>query len=285
MPHKTRVHSPLAIELLFKRKYNQRLVDVIAQQPHPSLTPGPELRRDVIDHRNTALLHLPGHAPVKRRRINHDGEIRFSLVGFEDQLAEESIDFRQMAKDFGDADYSEVFGVDHSLAARSSHLLSAHAEELKRWCWCGASRPRLCGGAKLGRAPLSRPPQSFNKLCPIHFPGRFAGRDQNAHRSIVPGVSLRSNRHPGREKNHAVAVSSCPMPVGGVTEGLHLPLNIPDSIRASLPPCRKPYPPTEPSGARFRTSLFSAQMHSNSVATIRYIKLEVGTKKTGASIC
>ena len=132
MPHKGSVHSPLVIELLFKRKYNQHLVDVIAQQPHPSLTPGPELRRDVIDHRNIALLHLPGHAPVKRRRINHDGDIRFSLVGFEDQLAEESIDFRQLAKNFGDADHSEVFSVDHSLAPRSSHLLSAHAEELKR---------------------------------------------------------------------------------------------------------------------------------------------------------
>jgi hypothetical protein len=37
-----------------------------------------------------------------------------------------------MAKNFGDADHSEVFGVDHSLAPRSPHLLSAHAEALKR---------------------------------------------------------------------------------------------------------------------------------------------------------
>ena len=79
MSDEGRVDSPFAIELLLKRKNHQRFIDVVAEQPHPSLSPCPELRRNVINHGNAALLHLPRDSPVERGRVDDDGEIGFAL--------------------------------------------------------------------------------------------------------------------------------------------------------------------------------------------------------------
>src|ERR1700721_954655 len=187
MTDEGRVHSTVAIELFFKRKNHQRFIDVVAQQTHASLAPGPELRRNVIHHWNAAPLHLPRHAPVEGRRVDDDGEIRLAPVSFFDQVLIKTVDLWQMAEDFGDADDREVFRVDDGIAASSAHALSADAEEFKLRCSCGVrglcgyrclcgdSRPRLSSGAQLRWLSLGSPMQSINDLCPIHFPGSLAG--------------------------------------------------------------------------------------------------------------
>src|ERR1700757_1065359 len=80
MSDEGRVNTAFAIKLLLKGKNHQGLVDVIAQQANASLSPCPELRRDIINRGNPALLHLPGHTPVERRGIDNDGEIRLAPV-------------------------------------------------------------------------------------------------------------------------------------------------------------------------------------------------------------
>ena len=105
MADKRRVDSTVAVKLLFEGEDHQRLVDVFAQQPHPSLPPCPELRADVIHHRNAALAHRASNAPVEGRGVDDDSEIRAALVRLGDQLVEQAPDFRQMAENFGDAHY------------------------------------------------------------------------------------------------------------------------------------------------------------------------------------
>ena len=39
MPDESRIHPSIAVKLLFEGKNHQRLVDVLAQQPHPPLPP------------------------------------------------------------------------------------------------------------------------------------------------------------------------------------------------------------------------------------------------------
>ena len=73
------VHAAIPVELFFKRENHQRLVDVLAQQTDAPLTPGPELRTNVVDDWNTTLLHLASHSPVERRRIDNDGEVRLAF--------------------------------------------------------------------------------------------------------------------------------------------------------------------------------------------------------------
>src|ERR1700688_810395 len=167
------IDTAIAVELFFKWKNYQRFIDVIPQQPHASLSPGPELRRYVVDHRNSTLLHLSSHAPVKGGRVDDDGEVGLAFVGFGNQMLVEAQDLRQMANDFGDADDGEIFRVDHGVTAGGPHALAADAEEFKRGL-CGDSRPRLSSGAKLLSLSLSSPVESFDELRAVHFPGSFA---------------------------------------------------------------------------------------------------------------
>ncbi len=75
------VHSTIAVELFLERKDHQRLVDIVAQQTDASLTPRPELRRNVIDRGDAALFHLPGNAPVEGRRVDDDCEVGLAPLG------------------------------------------------------------------------------------------------------------------------------------------------------------------------------------------------------------
>src|SRR5271156_3746774 len=99
MADESRIHSTVAIKLFFKGKDHQRFVDIVADQADASLAPCPELRRNVVDHGNAALLHLPRYAPVEGGRVDHDGEIGFATVGFFDQKLKEAVDLRQVAED------------------------------------------------------------------------------------------------------------------------------------------------------------------------------------------
>src|SRR5258705_13751600 len=108
MSDERRIYSVNAVEIFFEGKDHQRLVDVFAEQFHASLPPRPKLRTHVVHNRDAALAHLASHAPVERGRINDDGELWVLVIGGADQLSEESVDFREMAEDFGDADDCEI---------------------------------------------------------------------------------------------------------------------------------------------------------------------------------
>src|SRR5580704_11487547 len=148
------VDSAVTVELFFEWKYHQSFVDVVADQADASLTPCPELRRDIVDHWDAALLHLPRYAPVEGRRVDDDGEIGLALVGFFDQMSKQAVDLRQMTENFGDADDGEVFRVDDRVAAGGAHAVSADAEEIEVWIATA---------------------QGFDELRAVHFSGCFAG--------------------------------------------------------------------------------------------------------------
>ena len=160
MPHERGIHSAIAIELLFERKNDQGLGDVLAQQSYTSLPPRPELRRDVVDDGNVPLLHLTRDAPVECGRIDHDGEVGLPKVSFVDQLVKESPDFGEMAENLGNSDHGKIAGVDDGIAASFTHALAAHAEELQR----GIASP-----------------QGLDELRAVHFTGSLPGRDQDSH--------------------------------------------------------------------------------------------------------
>src|SRR3979490_1315428 len=124
MSDKRRIHPVNAIEIFFEGKDHERLVDVLAEQFHASLAPCPELRTDVVDDRDAALVHLASYAPVEGRGVDDDGEFWVFIIGGADQFAEEAVNFREMTEDFGDADDGEVFGVDDYLAACSAHAVA-----------------------------------------------------------------------------------------------------------------------------------------------------------------
>ena len=84
MSDELRIDSAVSIKLFFEWKNHQSFIHILAQQPHPSLPPRPELRANVIHDWNPALLHLPRHTPVERRRINDHGQVRPSSIRLSD---------------------------------------------------------------------------------------------------------------------------------------------------------------------------------------------------------
>src|SRR5580698_11318699 len=160
MANKRRIHSAIAIELFFEGKNHQRLVDILAEQFHTSLAPSPELRADVVDHRNTAFAHLPRYPPVECRRVDDDCQGGTLLICRANQFPIEAENLWQMAHNLSDADDGEIFGVDDDVAPRGAHALPTCTEELERWIL---------------------PPKRFNQLRAVHFAGGFTGRDQNLH--------------------------------------------------------------------------------------------------------
>src|SRR5437879_8177324 len=93
------IDAAVAIELFFKRKDNQRFVDVVAQEADASLAPSPELWSHVVDGADAALFHLTGDAPVEGGRVDHDGEGGLAAIGFANQVVVEPEDFRAVAQD------------------------------------------------------------------------------------------------------------------------------------------------------------------------------------------
>src|SRR5712691_4793663 len=175
MPDENSIHSPVPVKLFFKRKNYQRLIDVVTQQPHPPLPPRPKLRRNVVDHGNAALLHLPRHPPVKRGRVDDDGEIGLAPLSLGDQMPVQPVDLRQVAENLSDAYHREVFRIDNRIAASSAHALPTDTEEFELRSLCGDSRPRLSSGAKLRSLSRGSPLESFDKLRAIHFSRSLAG--------------------------------------------------------------------------------------------------------------
>src|SRR5579862_6849871 len=129
MAHERSVDATFAVKLFFEREDDQRLVDVVADQPDASLPPRPELGRDVIHGWNAALLHLPGHSPVERGGVDDNGEVRLAAVGLFNQVPIKSEDFRKMAENLGDTDDGEIFGVDHGFVARGAHAVATDTEK------------------------------------------------------------------------------------------------------------------------------------------------------------
>src|SRR6185436_4690163 len=114
------------------------------QQLHSSLPPCPELRTNLVDHRDRALLHLACHPPVECRRVDDDGKIRSPAVSFFDQLMKQPPNLRKVIEDFSDADDRKVLGINHRVTPSSAHLLAANAKEFN--CVLGSAlNDRLLG--------------------------------------------------------------------------------------------------------------------------------------------
>ena len=131
MTDESRIDAAIPIKLFLKGKDHQRFVDVFAQQAHPSLAPRPELRANVIDDGNAALVHLARDAPVESGRVDDDGKIRFALVGLRNQLVKQAPDFWQMIQNFGNSDHCKVSGVDDRVATCGPHAIPTHTEEFE----------------------------------------------------------------------------------------------------------------------------------------------------------
>src|SRR6185312_6587083 len=132
MADESGIHSAVAVKLLFEWKDNQCLIDILPQQFHSALAPGPELRAHVVDHGNASLAHLARDTPIECWGVDYHHQVGPARVGLGNESVKQTPDFRQVAQNFGYAYHRQVLGLDDGVASRSPHAVSADAKELQR---------------------------------------------------------------------------------------------------------------------------------------------------------
>ena len=124
-----RGHVVFSEKRFFKGKYAQQAVDDPAHGFDTSLAPGPDLRRDKIDHRHAQPLELRRHAEMEIRGIGEDREVRHALCRFPDQPPISEPDPRQVAHHLHYSDYGQILRSDDSLHPRLAQVRSGAAEK------------------------------------------------------------------------------------------------------------------------------------------------------------
>ncbi len=168
MPDELHLDPVPPVELALKRKDDQHLAHVALHQLDASFAPGPELRADVVNHRNTAAMQLPRQAEIELREIDQHGHVGTPPVDLGQQMTELAIDARQVRRHFGQPQHRNVPGVDHGLATGGAQTLPAQPEALDP-----------CGRCQLA--------QSRQQRRAVHVAGGFAGGDHEPHRTLSSG--------------------------------------------------------------------------------------------------
>src|SRR5258708_6265590 len=123
------VYSVAAVELAFEREDHDHFADVSLDLLHASWAPGPNLRADEIENRNSKPVELARQAQIEVREVDQDGSVGPAPCRLFDQAMELLSNMRQVRDHLDQPDHCHFFGVDQQLAAGGAHFFSAHAEE------------------------------------------------------------------------------------------------------------------------------------------------------------
>lgn len=155
-----------AKKLELERENAKKKVDAAAHRLHPTLAPGPNLRRHQVDHGDSLLLQLLRQAEMEVGRIGQDGEVGTGFARGVYQFLEFAPDARYLVDNFEQANNCETRRVDNGFDASFAHFRPRTSEE-----------PRI--GPKLA--------QTTGESASVAVAGSFASGDQDGggHRCSV----------------------------------------------------------------------------------------------------
>ena len=93
------------------------------------MLPRPELRRNEPDDRDPGAVEVFGEAEVDVGEVDEDRYVGAVAPDGGDEAAVAGDNMRDVAKDFGDAHDSDIFGADGLLLALGAHFCAAEAGE------------------------------------------------------------------------------------------------------------------------------------------------------------
>src|SRR6185437_5947511 len=166
MPNKLRPHPPVTPEIHFKGEDGKSLAHILADDTGPPRPPGPELRRYVVEHRNTTAMQGTSHTKVESGGIYDHAHVRPALGDGTPQTPQTRVNPWQVAQNLGDSHHGNVLRVHHRVAAGRPHALSPEAENL--YVWAATA-------------------QSFNQLRAVHVSGGLSSGDEDARGVIGRG--------------------------------------------------------------------------------------------------
>ena len=129
MADELRLHVVRSVEIHLERQHAQHEIDGLPDRAHPTLSPGPHLRADVLDGRHAPGLHLASHAQVELGRIDADESIGGCLCQAADQVAAQREQARQVPDDLRETHDREFLDRVPGLATRGNHARTRDSEE------------------------------------------------------------------------------------------------------------------------------------------------------------
>ena len=118
-----------AVEGLLEGEDDEHLRDALLDPAEAGMLPRPELRGDEPDDRDARAVEVFGEAEVDVGKVDEDGYVGAVAPDGGDEAAVAGDDVRDVAKDFGDAHDSDVFGADGLLLAFETHFGAAETGE------------------------------------------------------------------------------------------------------------------------------------------------------------
>ena len=129
MPDEHRLDRVLRIERRFKGQHTQHQVYRLAHGPHPPLSPGPDLRTDVLHRGQAAALEPARQAQVERRGIDAHEDIRRIAQELAQQAGTQAIEPRQVPQRLDEPHDGDFFGTGQRLAAGGPHARAGHPDK------------------------------------------------------------------------------------------------------------------------------------------------------------
>ena len=117
MPDELGFDAALAIELLLEGEDHQHLADVLPHQLDARLPPRPQLRADVVDHRDAALVQLARQAKIEVGEVDQHGGVGAAAFGLGHHVAKAPVDARDVLDHLDHADHRDLVSVDHEFAS------------------------------------------------------------------------------------------------------------------------------------------------------------------------
>ena len=122
------------VKLLFKREDNCEFVDNPGNFSDSPPAPGPNLRADIIENRNTGFFGGLGKTQIKFREVDQNQQVG-RLIPFKN-LFDPPIGLQdgwQVAKNFHESDHSQLAAGKNDLTAQRRHPFSADPEIFQVW--------------------------------------------------------------------------------------------------------------------------------------------------------
>ena len=171
MPDEFHGHAFPSIQLLFERKDHQHPADEPLHRLHAAGAPRPELRADVVDHRNAETMERCHQAEVEVGKVDRDEDVRPSLACDAGQAPQHRERSRQHADRFRQPCDRDALEVANEPDTRRCETLTAEAEDVG-----GRIAAKDLGGQRSG----------------VQITGRLAARDHDAHRWGLTGAAART---------------------------------------------------------------------------------------------
>ena len=122
-------HAAVPIDGFLERKDDQHQIGELTDRLEPLRTPRPDLRADVVHHRNPERFDAPRQPEIEIRKVDDDERVRTVRAGPGDQPAERGVGARNLPDGLGQPRDRHTAIVFEQGAARGRECGSAHAAD------------------------------------------------------------------------------------------------------------------------------------------------------------